>query len=182
MSLYGAPGPEVSFAGASGLGQLADATDHTMVVVTTGDGVGPDAGCLVGFHTQASIDPWRYCVFVSLANYTHRIAATNDHLAVHFLAARDAAPDQSLATIFGSLSGDDVDKFALCHWQRSAQGPPVLTDAAGWLVGPVTARFVAGDHEAFVIEPTSASMPSPLPSLLRYHEVQSLEPGHEAHG
>lgn len=179
MSVYGVPGPELSFPGASGLGGLADAADQVMVVVTAGDGIGPDAGCLVGFHTQASITPWRYCVFISLANYTHRIAAAGDHLAIHLLDAGDQSAGRSLASIFGSLSGDDADKFSLCDWRRSPQGPPVLAGASGWMVGPIISRCPAGDHEAFIIEPTVVSLSDPLPPLLRYDEVQSLDPGHQ---
>ena len=41
--------------------------DYPMIVVTTAS-AGERAGCLVGFHTQSSIDPERFAVWLSKAN------------------------------------------------------------------------------------------------------------------
>lgn len=47
--------------------------DAPMAVVTTA--VDDErAGCLIGFHAQSSIDPGRYCVWLSKANHTYRVA------------------------------------------------------------------------------------------------------------
>ena len=77
-----------------------------MVVVTTAV-AGERAGCLVGFHAQSAIDPQRYCVWLSKANHTYRVALRSTHLAVHFL----TEDDLEVAEHFGTLTGDDVDKF-----------------------------------------------------------------------
>ncbi len=81
--------------------------DPPMVVVTTAV-AGERAGCLVGFHSQSSIDPPRYDVWLSKANHTYRVALRSTHLAVHLLTADDLA----VAEHFGTLTGDEVDKFA----------------------------------------------------------------------
>ena len=47
--------------------------DYPMFVVTTVHD-GDRAGCMVGFTTQASIDPPRMLVCLSEKNYTHRVA------------------------------------------------------------------------------------------------------------
>jgi flavin reductase (DIM6/NTAB) family NADH-FMN oxidoreductase RutF len=48
---------------------LMAALDSPLIVVTTAD-VRERAGCLVEFHGQSSIEPQRYCVWLSKANYT----------------------------------------------------------------------------------------------------------------
>jgi flavin reductase (DIM6/NTAB) family NADH-FMN oxidoreductase RutF len=158
--------------------RLANAINTAMVIVTAGNGVGPNAGCLVGFHTQCSISPWRHLVLVSRANHTHRIASESSHLAVHVL---DPDAHAGLAELFGAHTTDEgIDKFAHCRWTPTSYGPPILDDAAGWFMGAITGRLVAGDHEAFVVEPVTAAIPETLPTLLRYGDVQHLEPGHDA--
>ena len=62
---------------------VADA-DPSMVIVTTV--VGDErSGCLVGFHSQCSIDPPRYAVWISKANHTHGVAERADTFAVHLV-------------------------------------------------------------------------------------------------
>jgi len=48
---------------------LMAALDSPLIVVTTAD-ERERAGCLVEFHGQSSIEPQRYCVWLSKANYT----------------------------------------------------------------------------------------------------------------
>ena len=50
----------------------------------------------------------RYCVWLSKANYTYRVALHSSHLVIHFL----SADDLPLAELFGTQTGDTVDKFA----------------------------------------------------------------------
>lgn len=95
--------------------------DPPLVVVTT---VAEDerAGCLVGFHAQSSIDPERYCLWLSKANHTYRVALRAGHFAVHFLTAADLA----LAERFGTQSGEDTDKFAGLEVSVDEYGVPLL--------------------------------------------------------
>ncbi|MGN6412706.1 flavin reductase family protein [Flexivirga sp.] len=84
--------------------ELTGSFDPALVIVTTALD-GERAGCLVGFHTQSSMDPPRYCVWLSKANHTARVAQRASHLAVH------AVPVGELALVqrFGSETGDAVD-------------------------------------------------------------------------
>lgn len=61
-----------------------------MFVVTASSGDERN-GCLVGFATQASIDPPRMLVLFSKANRTYRLAAGSDQLVVHVLGRDDPA-------------------------------------------------------------------------------------------
>ena len=110
-------------------GTLMSALDNPLIVVTTAE-AGERAGCLVGFHTQSSIDPQRYCVWLSKANHTYRVGLHSSHLAIHFLSAADLP----LAELFGTLTGDTVDKFAGLRVSPGAGGAPVLADCPNWLV------------------------------------------------
>ena len=102
---------------------LTTGTDPAMAIVTTA--VGDErGGCLIGFHTQSSMDPARYCVWLSKANHTYRLALRATHLGVHFLQPADF----ELAELFGTRSGDDVDKFADVAARVHSAGVPLLTD------------------------------------------------------
>ena len=59
---------------------LMASLDPPMVVVTAAAG-GERAGCLVGFHSQSSIEPARCCVWLSKANHTYRVALLAAHWA-----------------------------------------------------------------------------------------------------
>ena len=149
--------------------------DYPMYVVTTVGG-GVRAGCLVGFATQASIDPPRWLVGISDKNHTYRVAVDADGLAVHVLGASDGA----LAALFGEQTGDDVDKFAQCRWHAGPDGVPILDDAAAWFSGPILSRDRVGDHIAHLIEVDDAEVLKSEGSLLTFASVRDFRPGHEA--
>ncbi|MBA3653817.1 MAG: flavin reductase [Actinobacteria bacterium] len=147
------------------------------MVIVTAAADGENAGCLVGFTTQCSIDPPRFLVFLSEKNRTHEVARRADRLAVHFL---DDA-DHALAELFGGETGDNVDKFSRCRW-HAVDGAPVLDDAERWFVGRVVDRYERGDHGGHLLEPISvAPAPGPRESEgdLSYQDVREMEPGHE---
>lgn len=148
--------------------------DRPMYVVTAAAD-GSRAGCLVGFATQVSIDPPRFLVAVSDKNHTHRVALLADVVAVHVL-RRD---QHDVAEVFGSLTGDEVDKLARVAWAPGPGGVPVLSDCLGWFAGRVLDRVGLGDHTALVLEPVEARRVSDGPPLTFDH-VRDLEPGHEA--
>jgi flavin reductase (DIM6/NTAB) family NADH-FMN oxidoreductase RutF len=152
------------------------ALDSAMVIVTTAAG-GERAGCLVGFHSQCSIHPRQYAVWLSRANHTYRVAQAAEHVAVHVLDRGDRA----IAELFGTETGDKVDKFAACAWEEGPGGVPLLTGAAGWAVlRRVALLDVSGDHACLVGEPVRASAPEGRPSPLRLADVSDLPPGHPA--
>ncbi|HVT63707.1 MAG TPA: flavin reductase family protein [Mycobacteriales bacterium] len=148
--------------------------DYPMYVVTASFD-GERAGCLVGFATQASIDPPRLLVLVSKANETFRIASRADVLGVHFL----GADNKDLAELFGEESGDWTDKFARCDWQDGPGGVPVLVGVRGWVAGRVLERLDAGDHVAHLLEPIDAGFADGQRPLM-LQTVTDLDAGHSA--
>ena len=147
--------------------------DPRMIVVTTAAG-GERAGCLVGFHAQSSIDPRRYTIWLSKANHTYRIALLASHVAVHFL-TRD---DLELAERFGTLTGDDVDKFAGLDTTVGDGGAPLLDSSPYRFVGRRVALLdEGGDHVCVVVEPVSVTAAGRFTPLL-LSQVDHLEPGH----
>ena len=155
------------------LGRFFEAADPSMVVVTAAADGDAD-GCLVGFHSQVSIDPERYVVWISTANHTYEVAARTDVLAVHLL----GADDHGVAELFGGLTADDADKLERCGWEPGPAGVPLLDKAPARLVGRVVdVQVGVGDHVGFVLEPIEVQTTEDEGSL-RYSDVTDIEPGH----
>jgi flavin reductase (DIM6/NTAB) family NADH-FMN oxidoreductase RutF len=161
--------------GTESFDRLMSLLDYPMYVVTTraDDEL---SGCLVGFTTQVSIDPARFLVGLSKRNRTYRVGSRADHLAVHLLPRTHA----ELARLFGSETGDRVDKFERCAWHRGPEGMPILDDAEGWFVGAVLERYDLGDHVGHLVEPVAGDVPEHFEQLVTFSDVHDLEPGHEA--
>jgi flavin reductase (DIM6/NTAB) family NADH-FMN oxidoreductase RutF len=149
--------------------------DYPMYVVTTRVD-DESAGCLVGFTSQVSIGPPRFLVGLSKRNVTYRVARRADHLAVHLVPRRHC----ELARLFGSETGDQIDKFARCGWHSGPNGLPILDDAAGWFAGVVLSRYDLGDHVGFLLEPAAGSAPAEFEPLVTFADVRDLDPGHPA--
>jgi flavin reductase (DIM6/NTAB) family NADH-FMN oxidoreductase RutF len=154
--------------------QLTGELDYFMLVVTT-VGRGRRAGCLVGFSTQCSIDPPRFLVCLSDKNHTTRVAADAEAMAVHFLP--DTADD--LAELFGSQTGDTVDKFARCRWHTGPAGLPILDACGRWFAGRILERRRLGDHIGFLLDPFAAERRDDG-GTFAFHRAKRLAPGHEA--
>jgi flavin reductase (DIM6/NTAB) family NADH-FMN oxidoreductase RutF len=152
---------------------IVAALTYPMLIVTTGTATEP-AGCLVGFHTQCSIDPPRMLVCISRRNRTCAVAARNDLLTVHFL---DEA-DHALSVLFGEQTGDTTDKFDACSWE-SRRGVPVLTEVKAWVIGRVLERVHLGDHIGHLLEPVEAHLSGGLRQL-SFQQVKDMKPGHPA--
>jgi flavin reductase (DIM6/NTAB) family NADH-FMN oxidoreductase RutF len=156
------------------LQSLLGAIDYPMFIVTASDGR-EKAGCLVGFVTQASIDPPRMLVMVSKQNHTLRVVEGASELVLHFLHEGNL----DLARLFGEETGDEVDKFSRCEWKPTSKGSPVLEGALGWACCEILSRTDVGDHVAHLVEPTSAQLTHLAPQL-GFQAVRSLDPGHPA--
>lgn len=154
---------------------LMASLDGPMAVVTTAV-AGERAGCLVGFHAQSAIDPERYSLWLSKANHTYRVALRSTHLAVHFLTEGDAG----LAEHFGTLSGEDVDKFEGLAHDEGADGVPLLEACPHrMVVRRVALLDEGGDHVCVTtqcVEATTSGRFTPL----RLSQVDHLVPGHES--
>ena len=154
---------------------LVTRMDTAMIVVTASDGH-ERAGCMVGFHTQSSIEPRQYAIWVSKANHTYGVAARSKHLAVHLLGEQD----QALAEHFGGLTGDAVDKFADVEWEPGPDGVPLLAACPNRFVLRVIAQHDdGGDHVCVIAEPIDASATADF-TPLRFHSVEHVDPGHDA--
>jgi flavin reductase (DIM6/NTAB) family NADH-FMN oxidoreductase RutF len=148
--------------------------EYPMFIVTARAPDGEPLGCLVGFTTQASIDPPRFLACLSHKNRTYRRGRDASMLGVHAVPA--AAPD--LAELFGGETGDEVDKFARVAWHPGPGEVPVLERCENWFAGRVLARFDAGDHDAFLLEPVAGG--SGDGAEFSFHRAKRIDPGHPA--
>jgi flavin reductase (DIM6/NTAB) family NADH-FMN oxidoreductase RutF len=153
---------------------VADLLDYPMVVVTTAAG-GAQAGCLVGFTSQLSINPPRFLVGLSNKNHTFRIADQATHLVVHLLGREHG----EVARLFGEQTGDETDKFAQCSWRPGPGGAPILDQVAGWFSGRILERIAIGDHVGFLLEPSGGQVRAAGGSVITLNDVRDLHPGHE---
>jgi flavin reductase (DIM6/NTAB) family NADH-FMN oxidoreductase RutF len=156
------------------LAELLGGLDRTMWILTVAAG-GERSGCLMGFATQASLEPPRFLACVSRANHTFRPAMASGHVAVH---ACPDEPDLALARLFGEETGDEVDKFTRCSWHDGPQGQPVLDAVPAWFVGRVLDRFDLGDHVGLLLEPVAVE--GTLEGVLGFERAKDLDPGHPA--
>ncbi|KAB7751168.1 flavin reductase [Mycolicibacterium mucogenicum DSM 44124] len=154
---------------------FVDVLDYPMFVVTV-QADGESGGCLVGFATQASIDPPRFLVGLSTENRTTSIAGTATHLAVHLL-PRELV---KVAELFGGETGDAVDKFERCDWHVGPEGTPVLDSALAWFVGEIIARFDMGDHVGHLLAPVAGGASGAAGRPVFFDDVKDLNPGHGA--
>jgi len=156
--------------------ELVGRSDPPLVIVTTA-AEGCRAGCVVGFHGQSSINPVRYAVWISKANFTYRVALLAGHLALHRL---DTA-NHDLAELFGGTTGDDIDKFARVAHSEGPFGMPLLDDCADRVVLERVAMLDdGGDHVCFIGAPVDVAIGPLRADPLRVSVVHDLQPGHEA--
>ena len=154
---------------------LMAALDSPLIVVTTAD-ERERAGCLVEFHVQSSMEPQRYCVWLSKANYTYRVALHSSYLVIHFL----TADDLPLAELFGTQTGDTVDKFAGLPVDSGPGGAPVLRQCPNRLaVRRIALLDEGGDHVCLTTEPVAVHTARPFRPL-RLSQAGHLKAGHGA--
>ncbi|MCU1353313.1 MAG: flavin reductase domain protein FMN-binding protein [Acidimicrobiales bacterium] len=154
---------------------LVGSLDHPMTIVTTVAGH-ERAGCLVGFHVQCGIEPLRYAVWLSKANRTYRVGVFAEVFALHF----PQSSATSSAVLFGSETGDEVDKFSRCPWRPGPEGVPLLDGIDDWIVGRRIALLdVDADHVCVVLAPIAAHR-SGATDWLQLSDVLDLDPGHQA--
>jgi flavin reductase (DIM6/NTAB) family NADH-FMN oxidoreductase RutF len=156
--------------------ELVASIDYPMLVVTARSTTGEQAGCLVGFATQCSIDPAHFLVCLSKRNHTYEVAQRSDLLVVHVL--RES--DRELARHFGEESAEWTDKFADVDWSAGPGRVPVLT-GVDWFAGRIQQRFDCGDHVAHLLAvvPDGHAGATDEPQL-GFRSVQDLDAGHDA--
>ena len=154
---------------------LVGALDYPMLIVTAAH-AGDHDGCLVGFATQASIDPPRFLVCLSDKNHTTRIALKAGHLGVHAVPAER----EDLAELFGGVTADeDPGKLDRVAWHEGPHGVPLLDDCPNRFVGRVEWRKDAGDHVAHLLHPVAAEKSADYHEFT-FHRAKRIQPGHEA--
>jgi flavin reductase (DIM6/NTAB) family NADH-FMN oxidoreductase RutF len=146
--------------------------DGPAYVVATATATERD-GCLVSFASQCSIEPPRFCVWLSKPNRTYVAALTAPTLVVHVL----RRGDEDLAHLFGAETGDDVDKFEEVEWSAGPDGCPVLA-RCDWFAGTVVDRVDTGDHVAFVLDPHAGRCERSGTPQLGIQEIGDVRPGH----
>lgn len=155
---------------------LMASVDPALIVVTAAaDGV--RAGCVVGFSSESSMSPHHFCLWLSKANHTYRVALRARHLGVHFL-TRD---QHDLAERFGGDTGEEVDKFGGLELDEAPDGVdvPLLAGCPNRIVVErLTLLDDGGDHVCLstrVLAAESAGSFAPL----RVSHASDFEPGHE---
>ena len=159
----------------SAIDDLVARADQALIVVTTASHE-QRAGCLVGFHTQCSIEPFRYAVWLSKANHTYRVGLFATHFAVHFL----GDDDEDLAERFGAESGDSVDKFAGVDWTAGEGDVPLLARCPAVVFEKRSMWDDGGDHVCVVMHDVEISAPSTPFTPLRLSAAEDITPGHTA--
>ena len=154
--------------------ELVSDLDYPMFIVTATNGR-EHAGCLIGFATQCSINPPRFLVCISDKNHTHGVVQRADAVVVHLVPAEA----DELAELFGSQTGDEIDKFERCAWHEGPAGAPVLDACENWFAGRILERLDAGDHCALLLEPFEAHAGTGERPFT-FHRARRIEPGHEA--
>jgi flavin reductase (DIM6/NTAB) family NADH-FMN oxidoreductase RutF len=146
---------------------LVSAVNYPLYVVTAlanadgADAAHTDAersGCLAGFVTQSSIKPVQFLICVSKLNHTFGAAQRSHGLGLHLL----GSDQRDVARHFGELTGDEVDKFEGIDWSPGRTGPPILSECAAWVEGPIIGRIDggAGGHEGcFMLHDSSGFHP-----------------------
>jgi flavin reductase (DIM6/NTAB) family NADH-FMN oxidoreductase RutF len=154
---------------------VCESLDVPMTVVTAFDGH-EHSGCLVGFHTQCSIEPRRWIVCISKTNHTLGVAGRSEWLVVHFL----RNDQHALAQLFGGVTGDAIaphEKFERTAWRDGPGGTPIL-EGCDWMAGRVLERIDAGDHVAHVLAITEAADAHRAAPQLGSRAVRDIQPGH----
>ena len=150
--------------------KIVSQLEYSMFIVTA---PGP-LGCLVGFATQASIDPHRFIVCLSHTNRTFREGGDAPAFGVHAVPAD--APD--LAELFGGETADTTNKFERVQWHAGPEDVPILERCENWFVGRVLSRIDAGDHDAFLLAPIAAHGGDE--EEFTFHRARRIKPGHPA--
>lgn len=158
----------------SAFARLMTAENTSLIVVTTAADEVP-AGCLVSYHTQASMTPQHYNFWLSKANHTYRVGLLATHFAVHFL----TNDDLSLAHHFGAHSGQQTDKFAGLDVQPNDYAVPLLAACPNrMIVEQISMLDDGGDHVCVtgrVVSADSAGHFTPL----RLSDAGDLAPAHD---
>src|SRR5262249_9108524 len=114
---------------------------------------------------------------LSMANHTYRASLGAAFVGVHLL----TAGNRGLAALFGTQTGDEVDKFERCEWSTGPEGVPLLDRCPAWFVGRVDGRLDLGDHAGLLLGPVAVG-PGAEGEPLMLSAVAGLTAGHPLRG
>lgn len=158
------------------LEEFSEKVDGPLLIVTTVAGK-ERSGCVVGYWTKCSVTPPRFLVCLSKKNHTFGVARDAQTLALHLI-----PKDQTeIARLFGSETGDEVDKFSRCGWVPGPGGVPLLDDCPSQAVCNILDRKDVGDHVALLVEPVRVN-DGPEDDIFTHNMAaeHGIEPGHPA--
>ena len=158
------------------LDRLEAKADVPLAIVTAAAS-GERAGCVVGYWTRCSIDPPRFLVCISKANHTFKPAMRSEWLVLHLVPRTSV----EIVRLFGSETGDEIDKFSHCEWSPGPGGVPILAACPTHVVCRVLERVDSGDHVTLLTEPEAVST-GPETEVFTRNMAAShhIEPGHPA--
>lgn len=149
--------------------------ENTSLVVVTAAVENVLAGCLVSYHTQASMTPPHYNIWLSKANHTYRVGLLAQRFGVHFLTSADLV----WAEHFATLSGQDTNKFAGLAVTMHHDVPLLDALPNRMIIQKLSMLDDGGDHvcvNAKVITAQAAGDFTPL----RLSDLGDMRPAHDS--
>jgi flavin reductase (DIM6/NTAB) family NADH-FMN oxidoreductase RutF len=158
------------------LEEFSEKVDGPLLIVTTVAG-GERSGCLVGYWTKCSVTPPRFLVCISKKNHTFGVAMKAKTVALHLIPKDEV----EIVRLFGSETGDEVDKFSRCRWTPELEGVPILDTCPSHAICKVLDRTDVGDHVALLAEPVEVH-DGPEDDIFTHNMAgkHAIEPGHPA--
>lgn len=158
------------------LEEFSEKVDGPLLIVTTVAGE-ERSGCVVGYWTKCSVSPPRFLVCISKKNHTFGVAAEAETLAMHLIPKEQT----EIVRLFGSETGDEVDKFSRCGWAGGPGGVPILDACPSHAVCNILDRTDVGDHVALLVEPVRVH-DGPEDDIFTHNMAaeNEIEPGHPA--
>lgn len=122
-------------------------TPSGVFVLSAGDNAGRETGMLASWVQQASFDPPTVTVAIHKQRYLHDWLKQRPALALSIIAKRQF----DVLRHFSKGFAPDERPFETLPAMRGKTGLPVLSDALGYLEGPVISQVDAGDHIVYVM-------------------------------
>ena len=146
---------------------------YGLYVVTSHDGV-RDNGLIVNTVMQVTDAPSRVAVAINKRNYSHDVIKNSGILNVNCLSTE--APFK-VFEVFGFQSGRDVDKFADCTPQRTANGLVMLPRYINAVLSLTVEQYVdLGSHGMFICALTDAQVVSDAESMTYAYYHANVKP------
>ena len=146
---------------------------YGLYVVTCNDGI-KDNGLIVNTVTQLTNTPNRVGVTINKGNYSHDVIKASGRMNVNCLS--EEAPF-AVFEAFGFRSGRDVNKFADCTPQRSANGLVVLPRYINAYLSLEVEQYVDLDtHGMFICKLTEAAVVSDVETMTYTYYQKNVKP------